>query len=338
MFNSVSGIIFIYILSVFLSAALLLVYLFVSKIKNPSFIVLYSLIFVVNLGYFGISISNNLQLALMANRLSYLGSVFLPFIMLLIISDVLKIKLHIGFKLSLSFLGACVFLVTASQGILPIYYKQVSLGFSDGASRLIKDYGALHTCYTIYILAYFVSMVAMVTVSFFKKRVKRLSHSILITVSVFLNVLVWLTEKLFENDFEFLSISYIITGAFLWGLYSAMCENEKLLGIIDEQNRIRSEIESRLENPSPDEQDKYFTVKKQLFLEGLPKLTATEKCIFNFYLDGKTTKEILVHLNITENTLKFHNKNIYTKLCVASRRQLVEIASKLRLEKFEITR
>lgn len=31
-------------------------------------------------------------------------------------------------------------------------------------------------------------------------------------------------------------------------------------------------------------------------------------------------------LNITENTLKYHNKNIYSKLGVSSRKQLIEIA------------
>ena len=39
--------------------------------------------------------------------------------------------------------------------------------------------------------------------------------------------------------------------------------------------------------------------------------------------------ELLNELNITENTLKYHNKNIYGKLGVSSRKQLKEIARKL---------
>ena len=40
---------------------------------------------------------------------------------------------------------------------------------------------------------------------------------------------------------------------------------------------------------------------------------------------GKSTKEIMSDLNIKENTLKFHNKNLYSKLGVTSRKRLLEV-------------
>ena len=58
-------------------------------------------------------------------------------------------------------------------------------------------------------------------------------------------------------------------------------------------------------------------------------LTPTERAIYQYYIAGKTTKEIMAELNIKENTLKYHNKNIYSKLGVSSRKQLVMIASML---------
>ena len=48
-----------------------------------------------------------------------------------------------------------------------------------------------------------------------------------------------------------------------------------------------------------------------------------------FYLEGKSTKEIMEEMSIKENTLKYHNKNIYSKLGVSSRKQLIEIATLL---------
>jgi len=38
----------------------------------------------------------------------------------------------------------------------------------------------------------------------------------------------------------------------------------------------------------------------------------------------------MAELDIKENTLKYHNKNIYSKLGVSSRKQLVMIASTLK--------
>ena len=70
------------------------------------------------------------------------------------------------------------------------------------------------------------------------------------------------------------------------------------------------------------EQDCYF-------ISQLERLTPTERIIYRYYLAGTGTKDIMQQMNIKENTLKYHNKNIYSKLGVSSRKQLVEIARSL---------
>ena len=65
----------------------------------------------------------------------------------------------------------------------------------------------------------------------------------------------------------------------------------------------------------------------QCFLNGIRDLTAAERKIFDLYFDGKSAKEILDILQIKENTLKYHNKGIYSKLGVSSRKQLLQYAS-----------
>ncbi len=65
----------------------------------------------------------------------------------------------------------------------------------------------------------------------------------------------------------------------------------------------------------------------KLFLENLEQLTITEKRIFELYLEGKTTEEILEAQNIKENTLIYHNRNIFGKLGVTSRKQLLQFAT-----------
>ena len=68
----------------------------------------------------------------------------------------------------------------------------------------------------------------------------------------------------------------------------------------------------------------------QYFQNGLLDLTPTERKVFNLYFDGKSAKEILEILQIKENTLKFHNKGIYSKLGVNSRKQLLQYAALLK--------
>ena len=55
-------------------------------------------------------------------------------------------------------------------------------------------------------------------------------------------------------------------------------------------------------------------------------LTPREKDVFNLYLEGYSGKEIVEKLGFTNNALKFHNKNIYAKLGVTSRKELMQYA------------
>ena len=68
----------------------------------------------------------------------------------------------------------------------------------------------------------------------------------------------------------------------------------------------------------------------KMFLRCLHTLTAKEREIFDLYLEGKSVKEIMEIANINQNTLKYHNKNIYSKLGVTSRKQLLEFAALMR--------
>ena len=78
----------IYAVAAILSLALLIGCLCLVKKKKAWFIVLFSSVLIVNTGYTLLSVSTGLEMALMANRIAYFGSVFLPFSMLMIILTV----------------------------------------------------------------------------------------------------------------------------------------------------------------------------------------------------------------------------------------------------------
>jgi len=68
----------------------------------------------------------------------------------------------------------------------------------------------------------------------------------------------------------------------------------------------------------------------QNFLSGLQTLTESEKKIFEYYLSGKSAKEILDITGIKESTLKYHNHNLLGKLGVSSRKQMLRYAELMR--------
>ena len=65
----------------------------------------------------------------------------------------------------------------------------------------------------------------------------------------------------------------------------------------------------------------------EYFLCNLKTLTPQEMRIYELYVAGKSTAEIAAIIGIKENTMKYHNKNIYSKLGVSSRKQFLRFAA-----------
>ena len=107
-------------------------------------------------------------------------------------------------------------------------------------------------------------------------------------------------------------------------------KRKALLTVNTENNSIESNVDVKKTVVAENNED---AEKIELFQKGIPTLTVTEKMIFDLYLDGNGTKDVLSKMNIKENTLKYHNKNIYGKLGVSSRKQLLEIANKISVNK-----
>ena len=316
------------------SLLLLIGYCYLVKKRDFWFLFLFSSVLIVNIGYSALSVSKTLESALLSNRISYFGSVFLPLSMLVIILNVCKIsypKWLISMLLTISII---IFVIAASPGYLNIYYKEVSLEIVNGASSLRKVYGPLHSLYYFYLFGHFGAMLTIIFHSAAKQKLESTGHSVILIMAVFVNISVWFIEQFIKIDFEVLSVSYIISELFLLGLHIMIQEN---ITANDKQDvplpiSHTPEIPTNT-NPSA-ELSKEFEETKQQFLKGIQTLTPTEFSIYNFYLERKTTKEIMEILNIKENTLKFHNKNIYSKLGVSSRKQLMEIYEKLHREDY----
>lgn len=322
---------FIYIVTTLISLLVLILYCYMIPKKNMWFLLLFGSILVVNIGYLSLAISKSLEEALLANRISYLGSVFLPMAMMMIILKVIHFKYPKWLPGLLFIIGIAVFLIAASPGYLDIYYKDVFITNVHGITVLKKVYGPWHNLYPVYLLIYFTSMISVIIQSVLTKKRISLNHAVILAIAVFVNIGVWLIEQLVSLDFEFLSVSYIISELFLFGLHIAMTENERLKELVAAQEKsstVSNSTEVQPENSAflntvnttQNDEDRY-----KAFLSDLSTLTKTEHIIFDFYVEGKTTKEILQELNITENTLKFHNKNIYSKFNVPSRKKLMEL-------------
>ena len=312
------GIIFV------VSLLMIAVYFFVDRKRDVWLLLLFACVAVCDLGYFLLSVANNLEFALWANRIAYLGSIFLPFSILMMIMNLSRFAYPKCLPGILIGNNMIMFFIASSGGWLPIYYKNVSFEIINGVGTLVKEYGPLHNVYKVFLFAYFSAMIGFIFYAIVKKKISNSLHAVILLSATFVNIAVWFAEQLVHIDFEFLSVSYIITEIFLLLLTLLMQEAsfiQPVPVVVKPEVPVESDDSVILEAP-----DQEMLEKGQYLVAQLPTLTPTEKMIYDYYLEGRAAKEILVLLDIKENTLKYHNKNIYSKLGVSSRKQMIELA------------
>ena len=298
-----------------ISLLLLIGYGALVKKKEFWLLLLFASVFLVNAGYFSLSISKTLEEALLANRLAYLGSVFLPFFMMMTIIGVCRYPYKKWMVAVLICINIVVFLIAASPGYASWYYKEATLVIVNGAAKLQKVYGPLHKIYFVYLFAYFAMMVGIIFRSVRKKLVNSPKQAFLLLVVVLLNIMFWLVEQLVHWNFEFLSISYIISELLLLVLYSMLEDMEDLRKQAVEQLHF-------VETEATDGADRLEA--KVAYWSEAAQLSPREKEVFRELLTDKKRKEIAETLCISENTVKTHTSNVFSKLEVSTRSELME--------------
>lgn len=217
----------------FISLCMVGVCVLADKKRDLWLLLVFVSVSVCNLGYFMLSISKDLNDALNSNRISYLGSVFLPFFLLMMVLRFCGIRRSKWLTIALASLGIAMLAITTSPGILPIYYSTVDIAFVDGTTKLVREYGPLHLLYYVYLIGYMLSMIGVTLYAIGSRRIKSRGHTALLLCAVFCNVTIWLVEQFLPRGFEWLSMSYIITECLILAIYHSMQKK----GLMDRNER-----------------------------------------------------------------------------------------------------
>ena len=319
-----AALIITYAIMAVIATILLIGYVALVRKKEPWLLLLYICVTIVNVGYFLLSVSNTVTFAIIANDIAYFGSVFLSMSMLLTIVRLCGFEVKNKLVITLSAIGLAMFAIIATAGILPWYYKEVSLTFVDGAAKLQKVYGVLHPTYLLYLLVYFSAMVACIVQSIRKKMIASQRHAVLLAAIVFGNIAVWLVEKFIPWNFEFLSVSYLFSEIILLGLYWMI------------QDYVRVDLvpqpKQEVARPAPIDivampmEEKVLKILS--FLKPGEMLAAREREILELVLQNKKRKEIAEELCLSENTIKTYTRTLYGKVGVSSREELYALLIK----------
>lgn len=178
--------------------------------KTDNLYVIFCLLVIINsLGRYLLSVSDNLWMALTANKLIYVGGCYCPLFI------VLALRQLCGIRISKVITGGMTLFSTVMMGFVltighsSIYYKDVQLAEGDGYHYLIKTYGPAHSAYVAMVLLY-----GLLIVYYLIYAIRRRSHISVRTVSVISVmgmgvVIAYLLERLLKSKVSYVSLGYL---------------------------------------------------------------------------------------------------------------------------------
>lgn len=317
-----------------ISLLMIIAYFLVDRKRDIWLLLLFVCVAVCDLGYFLLSVAKNLNFALWANRIAYLGNIFLPFAILMMIMALSRFKYPKYLPRILIAINTVMLFIASSGGWLPIYYKDVSFEITNGVGTLIKDYGPLHNFYKVFLFAYFSAMIAIIIYTAVKKTVVSVKHSIFLAFVVIGNIAIWLIENSIKAGFEFMSISYIITEGMILFLYGVLQDYELA-------NATRFNLESASVKTEPKQFNTSEDIVNMRYLDPvqinvvfenwneISLLSQREKEVLRLIMQNKKRKDIADELFVTESTIKKHTSSIFKKLNINNRSELFEYAKSI---------
>lgn len=296
-------------------------YMALVRTRELWLLLLYICVAVTNFGYFLLSLSETLGFALFANKVAYLGSVFLLMCTLMSIMRLCGFTYKKRLPAILAALAVGMFALICTTGHLPLYYREATLAFVNGAAKLVKVYGVLHFVHSVYMFMYFAAMVFAIAYAVKTKKIGSHKHAALMASVVCGNLTIWIIEKIVPGDFEFLAISYVISELVLmlidWMMQDYVPRNRL------PEDAVHGKRLTALDVAAMSQEEKLRKI-----LTALPDgeaLTSRELEILTAVLENKKRKDIAAELFLSENTVKTYTRTLYSKLGVTCRHELYQL-------------
>ena len=170
-----------YLASFLISFALTLVYAYKWHRHFDLYTVLmYVLIPLVNLAYVFLDRSTELQSALNAQKIIYIGGCFLIYFIMFSIFNLCDIRVSKPVRTLSLVIISVIYLFVLTIGEAPYFYTRVSLTMIDGRAVLDRSYGPVHTIFYILLVLCFVLSFLAIFYSYIRK--KQVSRTILYLV------------------------------------------------------------------------------------------------------------------------------------------------------------
>ena len=193
-----------------LSVLLTLIYIFIwHKHFDVHISLIFAIIPIANLGYAMLAHSRNLEAALAATKITYIGGCFLTLFITQSILSLCHIELKRWMNALLTIVCLASFSFVLSIGNSQIFYKTVRFEMDKGMGRLVKTYGIAHTITYVVITVYVIINIIAMVYSLIKKKDVSTNTIVLLTFPVSVSFISYFAGKALPAGLDAMPLSYV---------------------------------------------------------------------------------------------------------------------------------
>ena len=174
------------------------------------YMVIIMIMMVSNAGYLAVALSTSVQEVILANKILYLGSCFVPPVMLSLICRLVNYKMRLWMKCILYGASVWIYGMILTIGYSDLYYKEVYLKSYRDATVIGHTYGIGHTCFYIFLVCHIVLELCMIVFMVMNRRRVFRRNMIGLTIIVTVNVYLFLVGKFINPLIEVTPLTYAI--------------------------------------------------------------------------------------------------------------------------------
>mgnify|MGYP002625415181 CR=1 FL=1 len=176
-----------------------LLYRINSRQSGP-FQLIFFAIFTACLGHLLLALSANIDQAIVANKMIYLGSLLLPLLTFDVSVSICKIRFPTWGHAILMLSVFVILALSLTVGFNGMYYKSIEFVHTSGVGNFVATYGWGHDIFNVMMVGFVIANISLLLYAFLKKNNVSLKSLAALTLLEFASILSLFTSRFLESD------------------------------------------------------------------------------------------------------------------------------------------
>lgn len=179
--------------------------------KSACYYLLFTTTLITNFFYLMLSLSKDLEVAVMFNKLTCLDGTFMSFFLLLCICDICQIKVSNTIFAIGAIVNAVIFSQLVSLNPILPYYISARMNTSEGYTYLEREFGPTYYIYIGVVIFYMLIPIGIILYAFTKRNIISYVYPIVLGACQVFVIVMYIVEAVSNSHFERLPIAYVGT-------------------------------------------------------------------------------------------------------------------------------